>query len=187
VKYCSVCASEVEHKIPAGDNRVRAVCPNCATVHYVNPKIVVGTIPVWQGRILLCKRAIEPRHGFWTLPAGFMETGETTEQGALRETLEEAGARVQLAGLYSLIDVPHVEQVHLFYRGQLLDADFAAGEESLEVRLFEPAQIPWNDLAFRTVSKTLRWFLEEQPADAYTLHTDIVTYPPKPALATAAV
>jgi ADP-ribose pyrophosphatase YjhB (NUDIX family) len=186
VKFCSVCATEVEYKIPPGDNRVRAVCPGCGTVHYVNPKIVVGTVPVWQGKILLCRRAIEPRHGFWTLPAGFMETGETTEQGALRETLEEAGARVQLQGLYSVIDVPHVEQVHLFYRGELLDVDFAPGEESLEVQLFAPQDIPWNDLAFRTVAKTLQWFIDEQPHGAFMLHTDVVTYMSKTAPTVAA-
>ena len=179
MKFCSACGAELEFKIPASDNRERAVCPSCKTVHYVNPKIVVGTIPVWKDQILLCRRAIEPRYGLWTLPDGFMEIAETTEQGALRETLEEAGARVQLTGLYSMIDVPHVHQVHLFFKADLLDQTFTAGEESLEVRLFAPPDIPWNELAFLTVHNTLKWFTHEQAAGNYTLHVDVVHWASK--------
>jgi ADP-ribose pyrophosphatase YjhB (NUDIX family) len=182
LKFCSVCASALLHQIPPGDSRVRAVCPACGTIHYVNPKIVVGTLPVAaDGRILLCRRAIEPRLGFWTLPAGFMEVDETMAQGAERETSEEAGARVRMGPLYSVIDVPHVNQVHMFYRADLLDLDFAPGEESLEVAMFEAADIPWPEIAFRTVAKTLQWFIDDRTRGAFELHTDVVSYPPRPA------
>jgi ADP-ribose pyrophosphatase YjhB (NUDIX family) len=178
MNFCSACGARVELKTPAGDNRPRYVCPQCSTVHYINPKLVLGTIPVWQDKVLLCRRAIEPRYGFWTLPAGFMEVGETTEQGALRETLEEAGATVQLQQLYSVIDVAHVEQVHLFYLAKLASPDFAAGEESLEVKLFTEAEIPWQEIAFRTVGKTLQWFFSDRKTGQFALHQDAIGYPP---------
>ncbi|NJM32041.1 MAG: NUDIX hydrolase [Limnobacter sp.] len=177
MKYCSNCGSEVEYKIPATDNRERACCPACNTVHYVNPKIVVGTIPVWQDKILLCKRAIEPRHGYWTLPAGFMELHETTHAGALRETWEEAQARVELGPLFTCLDVLRAEQVHLFYRATLLEPTFGAGPESLEVGLFGEAEIPWDELAFKTVSTTLTRFFEDRQAGFYGLHTGDVFEP----------
>ncbi len=152
--------------MPADDNRLRHVCSQCGSIHYQNPKMVIGSIPLWEddGRVLLCRRAIEPRHGYWTLPAGFMENSETTEEAALRETHEEAGARIELKGLFALLNVPHVHQVHLFYRARLLDLDFAAGTESLECRLFTEADIPWDDLAFPTVSQTLQWFFADHAA-----------------------
>jgi ADP-ribose pyrophosphatase YjhB (NUDIX family) len=156
--------------VPLGDNRERDCCDNCGAIHYVNPRPVVGTIPVWGTQILLCKRAIEPRFGKWTLPAGFMEIGETTAQGALRETLEEAGARVELGPLFSMIDVPHVEQVHIFFRARLLDLEFAPGEESLEVQLFHESDVPWDELAFRTVATTLRLFFEDRANGAFGTH-----------------
>ncbi|WP_424196400.1 NUDIX hydrolase [Ampullimonas aquatilis] len=167
--FCSCCGHRVKLLIPDGDNRPRHVCPNCKEIHYLNPKNVVGTIPTWSNEVLLCKRAIEPRYGYWTLPAGFMEVGETMEEGALRETLEEAGARVRLEGLYSLIDVPHVHQVHFFYRARLIDTNFMAGEESLEVRLFKESEIPWDNLAFSTVKQTLRHYFSEQASESFTL------------------
>jgi ADP-ribose pyrophosphatase YjhB (NUDIX family) len=156
--------------VPEGDSRERACCDACGAIHYVNPRPVVGTIPEWDGRILLCSRAIEPRHGFWTLPAGFMEVGETTAEGAIRETQEEAGARVDLGPLFSMLDVPHVEQVHIFFRARLLDLDFAPGPESLEVALFAEADIPWNDLAFRTVSTTLRLYFADRAQARFGTH-----------------
>jgi ADP-ribose pyrophosphatase YjhB (NUDIX family) len=131
---------------------------------------VVGTIPEWEGRILLCKRAIEPRLGFWTLPAGFMELGETTAQAALRETLEEARARVELGEAFTLLSVPHVNQVHLFYRARLLDGKFAAGEETLEVGLFSENEIPWDAVAFRTISTTLRHFFSDRKEGQFHMH-----------------
>jgi ADP-ribose pyrophosphatase YjhB (NUDIX family) len=176
-RFCSVCGQPITRRIPAGDNRERDCCEHCGAIHYVNPRPVVGTIPVWQDRVLLCRRAIEPRYGKWTLPAGFMEIGETTAEGAIRETLEEAGARIELGPLFSMLDVPHVEQVHLFFCARLLDTDFAAGDESLEVRLFNEAEVPWPDLAFRTVSSTLRWFFEDRANGTFLTHTGAVQPP----------
>ncbi len=161
--------------MPAGDNRLRSVCSACASVHYINPRIVIGTIAHWEGKILLCKRAIEPRYGYWTLPAGFMECGESTSEGALRETLEEAGAKVELDGLFSVIDVPHTEQVHMFYYGKVVDGNYSAGEESLEVALFDEADIPWKDIAFRTVALTLEWYFADRKRGTFELHQDVVT------------
>ena len=140
-------------------------------MHYVNPRPVVGTIPIWGTQVLLCKRAIEPRWGKWTLPAGFMEVGETTGDGALRETLEEAGARVKLGPLFSMIDVPHVQQVHIFFRADLVDTDFFAGTESLEVRLFEEHEVPWDELAFRTVSTTLQLYFGDRAHGTFGTYT----------------
>lgn len=169
-RFCSHCGAPTVHRVPEGDSRERACCDACGAIHYVNPRPVVGTIPEWDGRILLCRRAIEPRHGFWTLPAGFMEVGETTAEGAIRETLEEAGARVDLGPLFSMLDVPHVEQVHIFFRARLRDPDFAPGPESLEVALFSEADIPWNDLAFRTVSTTLRLYFADRAQARFGTH-----------------
>lgn len=180
MKFCSECAHPVSLQIPPDDNRPRYVCEQCGTIHYQNPKMVIGSIPAWshegETRVLLCKRAIEPRLGYWTLPAGFMENGETTMEAALRETLEEAGARVELHELFSLLNVPHVHQVHMFYRATLLDLDYAAGTESLEVQLFTEADIPWDDIAFPTVAYTLKYFFSDlarirAEGGAYALHT----------------
>ena len=166
MKFCSECAHPVALAIPEGDNRPRYVCTHCNTIHYQNPKLVVGSIPVWERdgelQILLCKRAIEPRYGYWTLPAGFMENGETTEQAAQRETEEEAGANVELGPLFSLLNVAHVHQVHLFYLARLRNLDFAPGEESLEVQLFTQDDIPWDELAFPTVRSTLELFFADR-------------------------
>ena len=165
MKFCSDCAQPLTLQIPPDDNRERYVCTACGTIHYQNPKMVVGAIPVWDlagdTRILLCRRAIEPRHGYWTLPAGFMENEETTAEAAARETEEEAGARIDVHELFSILNVPHVHQVHMFYRATLLDLDYAAGTESLEVRMFSEAEIPWDDIAFPTVSHTLRFFFAD--------------------------
>ena len=167
MQYCSSCGANVEFRVPEGDDRARHVCHNCGTIHYINPRIVAGTIPVWEDRILLCRRAIEPRYGFWTLPAGFMENGETSTEAALRETLEEAEARVELDGLYTVLNVPHIDQVHMYFRAHLIDGQFGAGPESLETALFRENDIPWNELAFPTVSETLsRYFRERNDADA---------------------
>lgn len=171
MKFCSECGTQVEKRIPEGDNKERAVCPNCGAIHYVNPKIVVGTIPTYQGKILLCKRAIEPRYGFWTLPAGFMEINETTHQGAMRETWEEAQAKVELGPLFTVFDVMMAQQVHMFYRAEMSTAEYGAGVESLDVKLFDEEDIPWDELAFKTVSKTLKLFLKDRAAGQYTLHT----------------
>ena len=170
IKHCRACGSPVVYSTPADDNRDRATCTVCTTIHYENPLNVVGTLPVWQDKVLLCRRNIEPRHGFWTLPAGFMELGETTEQGAIRETTEEAGARVELQGLYTLLNVVRVGQLHFFYRARLLDTDFAPGPESIEAQLFAEAEIPWDDLAFRTTRETLKHYFEDRRQGQFGFH-----------------
>ncbi|WP_339487470.1 NUDIX hydrolase [Pseudomonas sp. EL_65y_Pfl2_R95] len=162
MKFCSQCGNPVSHRIPEGDSRLRFVCELCSTIHYENPRIVAGCIPVWNQQILLCRRAIEPRKGFWTLPAGFMENGETIEQAAARETAEEACARVHDLALYNLIDLPHINQVHVFFRAELSDLDFAVGEESLEVALFDEASVPWSELAFPTIGRTLECYFADR-------------------------
>lgn len=169
MKFCSACGATVELRIPREDSRPRHVCTQCATIHYENPKLVVGSIPVWEDKILLCKRAIEPRHGLWTLPGGFMENGESTGAAAIRETLEEANARVALDDLYSMYSLPYINQVHLFFRARLLDLDFSPGTESLEVRLFSEAEIPWKELAFRPVRFSLEHFFAERKTGKFKL------------------
>jgi ADP-ribose pyrophosphatase YjhB (NUDIX family) len=175
IRHCRACGLEVTYRIPSDDNRERAVCGQCGTVHYENPLNVVGTLPVWQDQVLLCKRNIEPRYGLWTLPAGFMELGETLEAGALRETDEEAGARVELQGLFTLLNVVRVGQVHFFYRARLLDTDFHPGPETIEARLFAESEVPWDQLAFRTVRETLHRYFDDRRRGRFELHfADIV-------------
>jgi ADP-ribose pyrophosphatase YjhB (NUDIX family) len=170
LKFCSNCGAQVARRVPPGDSLPRYLCDQCGVIHYQNPLLVVGAIPEYEGKLLLCRRAIEPRYGYWTLPAGFMENGETVAQAAQRETLEEAGARIELGDAFSMISVPYVNQVHVFYRARLLDLDFAPGEESLEVRLFTEAEIPWAELAFRTVALTLQRWLADRAAGRAGFH-----------------
>ena len=172
MKYCSNCAAPVLRRIPPGDALPRYVCDACGSIHYQNPKLVVGALPEWEGRLLLCRRAIEPRYGYWTLPAGFMENDETAGEAAVRETLEESGARIRLAAPFSMISVPHVNQVHLFYLARLLDLDFTPGAESLEVALFGEARVPWPDIAFRTVSLTLRHWFSDRARGSFGFHAE---------------
>jgi ADP-ribose pyrophosphatase YjhB (NUDIX family) len=175
IKHCRACGTLVEYRIPSDDNRERAVCSDCGTVHYENPLNVVGTVPVWQDQLLLCKRNIEPRYGLWTLPAGFMELGETLEAGALRETDEEAGARIELQGLFTLLNVVRVGQVHFFYRARLIDINFNPGPETIEARLFREDEVPWEQLAFRTVRETLHRYFDDRRRGRFELHfADIV-------------
>ena len=170
MNYCTQCGAKVELRVPEGDSHMRHVCPQCGEIHYLNPKLVIGCVAEWEGRILLCRRAIEPRHGLWTLPAGFMENGESTTQAALRETLEEACARVSIDHLFALVNIPHINQVHLFYRGRMLDSGFDAGEESLETSLFRETEIPWNDLAFRSVTLCLQAYFGDRRAGTFGFH-----------------
>ena len=172
IQYCRQCGSAVEHRVPDdGDTRPRAVCPACQTIHYENPLNVVGTIPVLaDGRVLLCKRNIEPQLGKWTLPAGFMELGETTSQGAARETDEEAGAQFEIGALFSLMNVPRVGQVHMYYRATLLSDQFNPGAETMEARLFSEAEVPWDELAFRTVKETLEHFFADRQQGQFGVH-----------------
>ena len=166
MKYCSNCGTPVDFRIPEGDTLPRYICNHCQTIHYQNPKVIVGALVEHENRILLCKRAIEPRYNTWTLPAGFMENGEDTITGAIRETWEEACAHIRIESLYRLIDVPHISQVHLIYRAQLLTPDFSPGAESLEVALFSESEIPWDNLAFRTNSVTLRDYFADRRVNA---------------------
>jgi len=178
MNFCSHCGAPVRMRIPPGDSLARHVCDSCGTVHYQNPKLVIGAIPEWENRILLCRRAIEPRYGMWTLPAGFMENDETTSQAAVRETLEEARVRIEVGDLFTLINVPHINQVHLVYRARLLDLDFSAGEETLDVALFDERDIPWNEIAFRSIGMTLRHYFADRRSGQYNFHVgDILLEP----------
>ena len=176
MNYCTKCGAEVVLRVPEGDSRPRHVCPRCGEIHYLNPRLVIGCIAEWDERILLCRRAIEPRCGLWTLPAGFMENGESTAQAALRETAEEACARVAIEQLFALVSIPHIDQVHLFYRARLLDAGFGAGEESLETMLFDETSLPWDQLAFPSVAFCLEAYFRDRRAGAFGFHES--TLPP---------
>jgi ADP-ribose pyrophosphatase YjhB (NUDIX family) len=169
IKYCSSCGSTATYRVPEGDNRERAICDACGEVHYRNPLVVVGCVPERNGRVLLCKRAIEPRHGKWTLPAGFMELGETVAGGAARETLEEALATVELGHLFAMVDVIDAGQVHLFYTATLV-GDFGAGAETLEADLFNEDEIPWDEIAFESVKFALRKFFEDRVSNNRDVH-----------------
>jgi ADP-ribose pyrophosphatase YjhB (NUDIX family) len=175
IKHCRNCGAAVVYRIPDdGDTRERAVCPACDTIHYENPLNVVGTVPYWGERVLLCKRNIEPRWGKWTLPAGFMELGETTAEGAARETVEEAGARIEMEDLFTVLSVPRVGQVHLFYRARLLDERFDPGHETIEARLFTEDEIPWDEIAFRTVRETLLCYFADRRAGRFDVHEVVI-------------
>jgi ADP-ribose pyrophosphatase YjhB (NUDIX family) len=162
MKYCSVCGSELRVGIPEGDNRQRHICDHCSTVHYRNPKVVAGCIAHWDDKVLMCRRAIEPRQGLWTVPAGFMENGETTYEAAVRETLEEANARVGIEDLYVTVNLPHISQVYMLFRGRLLDLDFSPGDESLEAELMSESDMPWDRIAFPTVSEALKLYFVDR-------------------------
>jgi ADP-ribose pyrophosphatase YjhB (NUDIX family) len=185
MKFCSECAHPVALAVPEGDNRPRYVCSHCDAIHYQNPKLVIGSIPVWERdgelQVLLCKRAIEPRYGYWTLPAGFMENEETTADAAVRETEEEAGANIEIGELFTLLNVKHVHQVHLFYLARLLDLNFAPGIESLDVQLFSERDIPWDELAFPTIRTTLELFFADRvkvrEGGSYGLHSQDIERP----------
>jgi ADP-ribose pyrophosphatase YjhB (NUDIX family) len=170
MKFCSECGALLTWRIPEGDNLPRHVCVRCHTIHYLNPKIVVGCVAEWEGKVLLCRRAIEPRYGRWTLPAGFMENGESTADAAVRETREEACALVETDRFFSLINVPHINQVHLFYRGKLVDGQFAAGVESLETALFSEEDIPWSEIAFRSVVLCLKAYFSDRGKGLFGVH-----------------
>lgn len=181
IRHCRLCGVTMTRAVPEMEDRERPVCPDCGYVDYLNPINVVGTVPLWaegtpEQRVLLCRRNIEPRKGYWTLPAGFLEMDETMEAGAARETAEEAGARVQLQGLYSVLDVLRAGQVHVFYRARLLDLDLSPGPETIENRLFSLDEIPWGELAFPTVRRTLEHLVSDQALGAYSVHTGEITW-----------
>lgn len=171
MKFCSNCGKEVVVTIPPGDHLPRFVCEHCGTIHYQNPRIIAGCIAEWQERILLCRRAIEPRAGFWTLPAGFMENHETTEQAAAREAAEEALAEVEIIAPLALVNVPHISQVHLMFRGHLKGGRHGTGHETLETALVAEADIPWEQIAFGSVRFALERFVEDHRKGTFGFHT----------------
>ncbi len=178
--YCSNCGQTVVEKIPEGDSRIRFVCEHCRTIHYQNPKIVAGCLPVWDNKLLLCKRAIAPRYGLWTLPAGFMENGESTEQAAARETMEEALASVVDLSLYGVFSIPQINQVYMMFRGRIESPLFGPGAESLEVRLFEEHEIPWDQLAFPVVQRTLERYYNDTRQQHFPVHVENIYRHPGP-------
>ena len=182
INFCPSCGATVELRCPDDDNRLRHICIACGAIHYQNPKMVIGSIPEWEdsegeNKILLCRRAIEPRHGLWTLPGGFMENGETTAEAAIRETLEEANARIAIGDLYSMYSLPYINQVHLLFRARLLDLDFAPGPESLEVELFTEAEIPWDEIAFRPVKFSLEHYFADRRKGQFCFHMGEIAAP----------
>jgi ADP-ribose pyrophosphatase YjhB (NUDIX family) len=170
MNYCSCCGAPVTQKVPLGDTLPRHVCEQCQVIHYHNPKIVAGCIPEWEDRILLCRRAIEPKVGLWTFPAGFMEMGESTEEAAVRETKEEAQTDVEITALYAVLSLPHIGQVYLVFRGQMTSPVFSPGAESLEVRLFALEDIPWNEIAFPVVGDALRRYVQDRARGQFPVH-----------------
>jgi len=170
MNFCNLCGEKLKFIIPPDDDRERFICEGCGHIHYQNPRMIVCTLPVYEDKILLCKRAIDPRYGLWTLPGGFMENDETTHEGAIRETQEEACANIELVEIYSLYNLPHINQVHLFFRANLLDLNFAAGTESLDVKLFTEDEIPWQQLAFIPVIETLKHFFQDRIRNVFPMH-----------------
>lgn len=167
IRFCNSCGSPVTHRVPDGDALPRAVCNACNHIQYENPKMVVGCVPVWEDRIVLCKRAIEPRYGLWTLPAGFMENGESASQGAAREAMEEANAKVEIQDLYTVYSLPMISQVYMMFRAKLLDPNVSPGIESLEVKLVREDEVPWKELAFTMVRRTLEHYYEDRKSGTF--------------------
>ncbi|MEZ5501941.1 MAG: NUDIX hydrolase [Halioglobus sp.] len=179
MKFCTSCGNTVILRVPTGDDRERFVCSSCELIHYSNPRVIVGCVAVHAGRVLLCNRAIEPRKNFWTLPAGFMENGETSVQGAARETWEEARARVSNIELYRVFDVPYISQIYMFYRCDLDHGEHAAGPESLETGLFLEQDVPWDRIAFPVVSQTLREFFSDAAAGQFPVRVSAIEHRPR--------
>jgi len=170
MKFCSQCGSNVSLKIPPDDHLPRYICDDCGIIHYQNPLNIVGCIPEWDNKILLCRRAIEPKRGLWTLPAGFMENGETSVQGGLRETHEEANADILSPSLFCMFSIPHISQVYIMYRGEMKDGLASPGIESLEVKLFSESEIPWHEIAFPVIHKTLELYFEDKKQQQFSIH-----------------
>jgi ADP-ribose pyrophosphatase YjhB (NUDIX family) len=179
MKFCSNCGAAVTLRVPPGETLPRHVCDACNTIHYQNPRMVVGCIVEWEDRVLLCRRAIEPRYGTWTVPAGYMENGETLTDGAVRETLEEANARVEIGPLYAVYSIPHVSQVYILFRARLLDTAIGAGAETLEVRLCAEHEVPWGEIAFATVKNALTHYFADRKAGTFGFHMGTIERAPK--------
>lgn len=172
MNFCRNCGSKTVDKVPLGDHQVRQVCTQCNTIHYVNPKVICGSLTLWDNKVLLCRRAIEPRYGLWTLPAGYMELFETMEQGAARETREEAEAEITIEQLYCTYNIPRIGQIYVLFKANLIDGKFGAGDETIESRLFSEDEIPWNDLAFPSVERTLRHYFEDRKSNHFPTHLE---------------
>ena len=179
MKYCSSCGSKVELKIPQDDHLPRYCCTNCDAIHYQNPKIVTGTVPIMKDRILLCKRAIHPRNGLWTLPAGFLENEETIGQGAFRETQEETNTEVKMGNLYAIFNIPQISQIYMLFFAEVLREDFGETSESLEVKLFKEEEIPWKELAFPFVPLVLKHYFEDRKNNKFDLKVETIERPGK--------
>jgi len=178
IHFCSQCGSDnIHYRVPDGDHCPRYICHECQFIHYQNPNIIAGCLVTHEGKILLCKRAIQPKKGMWTLPAGFMENHETIAQAAQRETWEEARARVDLDQLYTIFNLPHINQVYIIYYGELRGDQFAPGPESLEVRLFSTEEIPWDELAFPTIRETLKLYIQDREGGKLGLHCGDIVRP----------
>ena len=172
MRFCTACGHPTSDQIPLGDHQVRQVCTHCRTIHYVNPKVICGALVIWEDKVLLCRRAIEPRYGLWTLPAGYMELFETMEQGAARETREEAEAEVEIEQLYCMYNIPRIGQIYVLFKSKLVEGKFGAGEETIESRLFEEHEIPWKELAFPSAERTLRHYFEDRKTNNFTTHLE---------------
>lgn len=174
MSFCLQCGYEAYLEIPTGDQKHRLVCRQCGYIHYENPKVICGALALWDNKVLLCKRAIEPRYGFWTLPAGFMELNETMEQGAARETMEEAEAEVEIKQLYCMYNIPRIGQIYVLFKGDLIDGKYGAGEESLECGLFNEEDIPWDQIAFPSVERTLRHYFQDRKLGTFSTHLETI-------------
>ena len=177
MKFCSTCGGAIVNRVPEGDNRQRHVCSRCQTIHYINPKVVAGCLPIVDGQVLLCRRAINPRKGLWTLPAGFLELGETSAEGAVRETWEEACARAEIDGLYTVFNLPHISQIYMFFRAHLTVPEYRAGEETLEAGLFDESDIPWSELAFPVITRTLEHYFADRSSGDYPVRMEDIRFP----------
>jgi len=180
MNFCSHCGHTLVLRTPLDDDRPRHICEQCDTIHYQNPRIIAGCLPIFEDKVLLCRRSIEPRQGYWTLPAGFMENAESVEQAALRESWEEAHANITLHELYTLFSIPHINQVYMLFKGELNDLNFSAGSESLEVRLFTEEEIPWQQLAFPSIHKTLKYYFADRQQQHYPLRSEVLAARPAP-------
>lgn len=174
MNFCSQCSSPVTLTVPTGDDRPRYICSSCGTIHYQNPKVVVGSIPIWEDRILMCRRNIDPRKGYWTLPAGYLENGETTTDGARRETLEETGATIVDLVPYLMVDIIHIHQIYMMFRCHLSAPTFHPTQESAEVKLVDVDKIPWGDIAFRVIEKTLHHYLQDRITGDFVFRMDMI-------------
>ena len=172
MNFCVICGHKTTEKIPLCDHQLRRVCTDCGNIHYINPKVICGALVLFENKVLMCRRAIEPRYGLWTLPAGYMELFETMEQGAARETREEAEAEIDIEQLYCMYNIPRIEQIYVLFKANLIDGQFGAGEETIESRLFSEDEIPWSELAFPSVEHTLRHYFADRKTSQFQMHLE---------------